>query len=161
MKFNKALVGVLFLTIFFAGAVAAKAGRFGRHAGPPGIMGPGFHGLKTMIQLNLSESQQSQMLSIIEKYENERESLKESLRQAKRDLARVLGTEKPDEDQIRSALRQAAPIREELLVMRVKMMAELKTVLTPEQLQLLEQRKAHRIEGLKARIGPVPEDSNK
>jgi len=159
MKFNKALVGVLFLTIFFAGAVAVEAGRFGRHQGPPSIMGPGFHGLKTLIQLNLSDPQQSKILSITEKYENERESLRESLREARRDLARVLQAENPDEDQIRSALRRAAPIREELLVMRVKMMAELKTVLTTEQLQLLEERKAHRIKGLKARSGPVPEDT--
>ena len=160
MKFNKALVGVLFLTIYFAGAVAVEAGRFGRHHRPPGIMGPGFHGLQTMIQLDLSDSQQSKILSITEKYENERESLKESLREARRDLARVLETEHPDEDAIRNALRRAAPIREELLVMRVKMMAELKTVLTPEQLQLLQERKAHRIERLKARSGPVPEDTS-
>ncbi len=160
MKFNKALVGVLFLTIFFAGAVAVEAGRFGRHHRPPGIMGPGFHGLKTMIQLDLSDSQQSKILSITEKYENERKSLKESLREARRDLARVLETEHTDEDAIRNALRRAAPIREELLVMRVKMMAELKTVLTPEQLQLLQERKAHRIERLKARSGPVPEDTS-
>ena len=160
MKLNKALVGVLFLTFFFAGAVAVEAGRFGRHQGPPGIMGPGFHGLKTLIQLNLSGPQQSQILSIIEKYENERESLRESLREARRDLARVLETEQVDEDAIRNALRRAAPVREELLVMRVKMMAELKTVLSHEQLQLLQERKAHRIERLKARIGPVPEDTS-
>jgi len=160
MKLNNALVGVLFLTFFFAGAVAVEAGRFGRHHGPPGIMGPGFHGLKTLIQLNLSGPQQSQILSIIEKYENERESLKESLREARRDLARVLEAEQVDEDEIRSALRRAAPVREELLVMRVKMMAELKTVLTTEQLQLLQESKAHRIKGLKARIGPVPKDAS-
>ncbi len=160
MKFNKALVGVLFLTFFFAGAIAVEAGRFGRHHRPPGIMGPGFHGLKNMIQLDLSDSQQSKILSITEKYENERESLEESLREARRDLARVLEAGQVDEDKVRSALRRAAPIREELLVMRVKMMAELKTVLTPEQLQLLQERKAHRIERLKARSGPVPEDTS-
>jgi len=77
----------------------------------------------------------------------------------RKDLARVLEAEQVDEDEIRSALRRAAPIRENLLVMRVKMMAELKTVLTTDQLQLLEESKAHRIKGLKARIGPVPEDT--
>ena len=103
MKFNKALVGVLFLTIFFAGAVTVEAGHFARHHGPPGIMGPGFHGLKTLIQLNLSGPQQSRILSIIEKYENERESLRESLREARKGLARVLEAEQVDEDEIRSA----------------------------------------------------------
>lgn len=154
MKFNKALVGVLFLTIFFTGAVAVEAGRFGRHHDPSGIMGPEFRGLKTIIQLDLSDSQKLKIMSIIEKYENERASLKESLREARKNLTRVLETEQADEDQIRSALRRAEPIREELFVKRVKMAAELKTVLTPEQLQLLEQRKAHRIGRWKARSGP-------
>lgn len=92
----------------------------------------------------------------MEKYENERESLGE----ARESLIKVLKTEQFNEDEIRNALRRAAPIREELLVMRVKMMAELKTVLTPEQLQLLEERKAQRIERLKGRIGPWLEDTS-
>jgi len=161
MKFNKALVGVLFLTFFFAGAVALEAGHFGRHHGAPGIMGPGFHGLKTIIQLDLSDSQKLKIMSILKKYENERAGLKESLREARKNLTRVLETEQADEDQIRSALRRAAPIKEELFVMRVKMVAELKTVLTPEQFQLLEQRKAHRIKRLKTPIGPRLEDTSK
>lgn len=159
MKLNIALVGVLFLAIFFAGAVAVEAGRSGRHHGPPGMMGPDLRGLKTIIQLDLSDSQKLKIMSIIEKYDNERSRLKESLREARKNLTRVMQTEQADENQIRSALRRAAPIREELFVMRAKMVAELKTVLTPEQLQLLEKRKAHRTERLKARIGPRPEDT--
>jgi Spy/CpxP family protein refolding chaperone len=160
MKFNKALVWVLFFTIFFAGVVVVEAGHFGRHHEAPPMMGPGLYGLKTLIQLNLTPSQQSKILSIIEKYDNERKSVKDNLREARRDLARVLQAEQPDVNEIRNALRRVAPIREDLLVMRVKMMAELKTVLNPKQLQLLEERKAHRFEGRKARIGPVPEDTN-
>jgi Spy/CpxP family protein refolding chaperone len=159
MKVNKALVGILFLTFFFAGAVTLEAGRFGRHHDPFGIMGPQFRGLKTIIQLDLSDSQKLKIMSIIEKYENERESLKESLREERHGLKKLLEAEQLNEDEIRSALRRAAPIREELLVMRVKMVAELKTVLTPEQLQLLEKRKAHRTERQKARIGPRSEDT--
>jgi Spy/CpxP family protein refolding chaperone len=160
MKLNKALVTVLLLTVFFAGAVTAEAGRYGRHQGATGVMAPGLHGLKTMIQLDLSDSQKLKIMSILEKYENQGASLKERLREARNNLTTVLKTEQADEDQIRSALRLAAPIKEELFVMRVRMMAELKTVLTPEQIQLLKQRRAHRIEKLKARIGLVPEDTS-
>lgn len=145
MKLSKVLVGVLFLTIFFVGAVAVEAGRSGRRHRPSGIMGPEFRTLKTFIQLDLSDSQKSKIMSIIEKYENERASLKESLREARKNLTRVLEAESADEDKIRSALGREAPIREELFVQRVKMAAELKTVLSPEQVQLLEQRKAHRV----------------
>lgn len=160
MKINKALVTVLFLTIFFAGTVAVEAGRFGRHHRVPGVLGPGLHDLRTIIQLDLSDSQKLQLMNIIEKYENERESLKESLREANKNLASVLESEQPDEAKIRNALRRAAPIKEELFVMRVKMMAELKTVLTHNQLQLLERRKGHRFGMRKARFGPVPENSS-
>ena len=65
MKFNKALVGVLFLTIFFTGAVAVEAGRFGRHHHPSGIMGPEFRGLKTIIQLDLSDSQKLKIMAVL------------------------------------------------------------------------------------------------
>jgi len=160
MKFNKALAGALFLTFFFARVVAVDAGRFGGHQGAAEMMGPGLHSLKTMIQLNLSEAQQSKILSIIEKYENDRKNLKEDLREARRNLARVLETEQPDEGEIRKALRRAAPIREELLMMRVNMMVELKTALTPEQLQLFKEHKAHGMKRLKARTGPVEEETS-
>jgi Spy/CpxP family protein refolding chaperone len=160
MKVNKVLVVVLFLTIFLAGPVAVEAGRSGRHHGFQGMMGPGFHGLKTLIQLDLSDSQKSEIMSILEKYDNETANLKESLRETRKNLARVLDTDQADENQIRSALRQAAPIKEELIVMRVKMLAELKKVLTPEQLQLLNRGKAHRIDRRKTRSGPVPEHTS-
>lgn len=159
MRFNQVFAGVLFLSTFFAGAVAVEGGPFGPYHGAAGMMGARLQGLKTMIQLDLSASQKSKILSITEKYEKERANLKESLKEARRDLARVLQAEQPGEDEIRSALRLAAPIREELFVIRVKMMAELKTVLTHEQLQLLEERKGHRIEWLKSRIGTVNEDT--
>jgi Spy/CpxP family protein refolding chaperone len=161
MKVNKVLVVVLFLTIFLADTVAVEAGRFGRHHGFQGMMGPGFHGLKTLIQLDLSDSQKSEIMSILEKYDNETANLKESLKETRKNLARVLHTDQADENQIRSTLRQAAPIKEELFVMRVKMVVELKKVLTPEQLQVLNQGKAHRIDRWKTRNGPVPKDTSK
>ena len=160
MKFNKALVGVLFLTIVFAGAVVVQAGHFGRHYRPYGMMGPGLRGLKTMIQLNLSDAQKSEIISIIEKYENEGRSLKRSLREARENCARVLETEPFNEAEVRNALRQTAPIREELLVMRLKMMAELKTVLTAEQRRLFKNLRGKRFERLKARGGTWPEEDS-
>ena len=96
----------------------------------------------------------------MEKYDSERGSLKESLREANKNIARVLESDQPDEAEIRNALRRVAPIKEELFVMRVKMMAELKKVLTPKQLQLLERRKGHRLGREKARFGPVPKDTS-
>ena len=153
MKNSKALAGLLFLTIVFAGAVVVEAGHFRRHHGPDSMVGPGIRGLKTMLQLDLSDSQKSKMLSIIEKYETERESLRRSLREARGDFTRIFETETFNEDEVRKALRQTAPLKEDLQVMRLRMLAELKTVLTPEQRQLFKELRAQRIERGKARCG--------
>jgi Spy/CpxP family protein refolding chaperone len=153
MKISKTLAGLLLLTIVFAGAVVVEAGHFRRHHGPDSMVGPGIRGLKTMLQLDLSDSQKSKMLSIIEKYETERESLKRSLREARGDFTRIFETETFNEDEVRKALRRTAPLKEDLQVMRLKMLAELKTVLTPEQRQLFKELRVQRSERVKARCG--------
>jgi protein CpxP len=153
MKISKASAGVLFLTIVFVVAFAVEAGHFGRHHGPESMAGRGIRCLKTMLQLDLSDSQKSKMLSIITKYENESENLMMGLRGARRDFTRVFENEIFNEDEVRNALRRTAPIREELQVMRLRMLAELKTVLTPEQRELFKELRAKRIERLKARFG--------
>jgi Spy/CpxP family protein refolding chaperone len=149
---SKALTAALALTIVLAGAFAADAMHFGRHSGFKGVMGSRILGLKTLIQLNLSDSQKSRILSIIEKYETDIESAKNNLREARHNIRAALQAGEFNENEIRNAYRQAAPIKEELLVMGAKMKAEMKTVLTPEQLQVLEERKAERIEDMRGRF---------
>jgi Spy/CpxP family protein refolding chaperone len=149
---SKVLTAALALTIVLAGALAVDAMHFGRHSGVKGVMGSRILGLKTLIQLNLSDFQKSRILGIIEKYENDIESTKNDLREARYNIWSALQAGEFNENEIRNAYRQAAPIKEELLVMGAKMMAEMKTVLTPEQLQLLEERKAQRIEEIRGRF---------
>lgn len=149
---SKALTAALVLTIVFTGAYAVDAMHFGKHSGSAGVMGSRVLGLKTLIQLNLSDSQKSRILSIIEKYENDIESAKNNLREARHNIRAAIQAGEFNENEIRKAYRQAAPIKEELLVMGAKMKAEMKTVLTPEQLQLLEERKAERIEEMRGRF---------
>jgi Spy/CpxP family protein refolding chaperone len=151
MKSTKALAGVLFLTIVFAGAVAVEAAHFGRHHRSHRMMGPGMYGLKTLIQLKLSDSQESKILSIIEKYENERMTLKNRLREAREKFTTLIQHETFNEDEVRSALQQSAPIKEDLVVLRLRMMTELRTVLTPEQWQLFKDLRSHRMKKAKAR----------
>jgi len=149
---SKTLIAALALTIVLAGAYAVNAMNFGGHSGFTGVMGSRILGLKTLIQLNLSDSQKSRILSIIEKYENDIESAKNNLREARHNIRAAMQAGEFNENAIRNAHRQAAPIKEELLVLGAKMKAEMKTVLTPEQLQLLEERKAERIERFRDRL---------
>ena len=151
MKSTKALAGVLFLTIVFAGAVAVEAAHFGRHHRSHHMMGPGVYGLKTLIQLNLSDSQESNILSIIEKYENERVTLKKQLGEAREKFTTAVHSETFNEDEVRSAFKRSAAIKEEFLVLRLKMMAEVRTVLTPEQRQLFKEFRSQRMKKVKAR----------
>src|SRR5210317_870290 len=149
---SKVLIAALALTIVLAGAFAVGAMHFGGHSGFKGVMGSRILGLKPLIQLNLSDSQKSRILSIIEKYENDIESAKNNLRQARHNIRAAMQAGEFNENAIRNAHRQAAPIKEELLVLGAKMKAEMKTVLTSEQLQLLEERKAERIERFRDRL---------
>ena len=131
MKFSKALTAALVLTIIFAGVVAAEAMGPGRH----------HHGCdwNTLLKLNLSDAQKSQILSIYGKYDIK--SVSTSLWQARRSFRTALSqvTSEDSIDGIVSAyLQQVAPLQQQLLSMRAKMVYEIKAVLTPAQLQQLQ-----------------------
>jgi Spy/CpxP family protein refolding chaperone len=160
MKIKRVLTAALVLTMVFAGTVAVQAKHFRRHPGSPAMMGPKLLGLKTVIELNLSDKQESKILSIIQQYETNRENLKQSLVSGRSDLAKALEAEQFNETEVRNAFRHISSIQEDLLVLKAETMTELKTVLTPEQLQLLKERKAERRERRKARFGSCLEDSS-
>jgi Spy/CpxP family protein refolding chaperone len=131
MKFSKALTVALVLTIIFAGVVAAEAMGPGRH----------HHGFdwNTLLKLNLSDAQKSQILSIYGK--DDIKSVNTSLWQARRSFRTALSqvTSEDSIDGIVSAyLQQVAPLQQQLLSMRAKMVYEIKAVLTPAQLQQLQ-----------------------
>jgi Spy/CpxP family protein refolding chaperone len=137
MKFSKVFNVALVLTIIFAGAFAAEAmGPGGHHHGA------GLLGLKTLLQLNLTDPQKSQILSIFAKYDIK--SVKKNLWEARKNLWTQLqaASDEGSIDGIVSAyLQQVAPLQQQLLSMGAKMVYEIKAVLTPEQLQLLKQHK--------------------
>jgi Spy/CpxP family protein refolding chaperone len=148
-KFTGGLL--LFLVIAFAVASTAEARHFGRGHGMP-FPGRGLTGLKTLIALDLSEEQESKMMEIIEKYEDQSGREREGLFEARRNLFDALESEPLDEIAIRNAFQQMSQIRENLLVMRAKMMNELKTVLNSDQIERLQERKSQRMERLKNRF---------
>ena len=152
MKSKKIIVVGIVVTMVFAGAMAAMAGDFSschrRHG-----FGYGFFGLKAMLELKLSESQQTQVLEIIGKHENEMKNNRDSIREARKNFMAAMHAEVFDEGKLRTAFKQLSSIREESIVSRGKMMSELKTVLTSEQMGLLKEREAQRMEKIKARLG--------
>ena len=152
MKSKKVLVVGIVVTMVFAGALAAMAGDFPSRHRRPGF-GHGFLGLKAMLELKLSESQQTQALEIIGKHENEMKNNRGSIREARKNFMEAMHAEVFDEGKLRTAFKQLSSIREESIVSRGKMMSELKAVLTPEQMSLLKERKDKKMERKKARLG--------
>lgn len=152
MKSKKILVVGIAVMMVFAGALAAMAGDFpSRH--PRHGFGHGFFGLKAMLELKLSDSQQTQVLEIIGRYENEMKNNRNSIWEARKSLMAAMHAEAFNEEQLRTAFKQLSSIREESIVSTGKMMNELKAVLTSEQMALLKERKSQRMERIKARLG--------
>ena len=114
--------------------------------------GGGLAGLKTFIDLDLSETQKTEVLSIIDKYQDMRQSTREKLREARENLRNALKYEQFNEDGVRTAYRQVSSIQEDLLVLRVQMRSELKTLLTPEQSELLKEKRARRFAKMNNRL---------
>lgn len=137
MKFTRAFTVALVLTIILAGAFGAEAMNYGRHHGR------GLFALKTLLELNLSDSQKTQILGIYGKYDLK--TAWKNLREARKNLRTAMQATSLDEtayiDGITSAYNQVAPLQQQLFVMRAQMGYEIRGVLTPEQLQLLQHRK--------------------
>ena len=149
MHLRKALTVMVAFSMVYALALAAEARPFGPNRG--GIR-PDLGGLKAFLQLKLSDSQQMQMMNILNKYQTDRESLRNSIMEARKNLSAVLRAEKFNNEHARKAFREASVVREEMFVLKAKMMAELKAVLTPEQREFLKDRRTQRMGRLRHRF---------
>ncbi len=143
MKFNRALTLIMVsVSLVFGFAFVAEARAFGHGRG----IGPDLGGLKAFLELKLSDSQQGQMVNIIDKYQTKIDGLRNSARESRKNLARIMRAKQFNEGEARKAFREASAVREEMFLLRAKMMVELKAVLTPEQLASLKERRAQRME---------------
>ena len=137
MKTIKVLGVALALTIIFAGVFGTEAMSYGRHHGG------GLFALKTLLELNLSDSQKTQILGIFGKYDLK--TAWQNVREAQKNLRAAMQATSLDETSyitgITSAYNQVAPLRQQLFLMRAQMMYEIKAVLSASQLQQLQQHR--------------------
>jgi Spy/CpxP family protein refolding chaperone len=153
MNLRKALTVMVAVSMIFILAFAAEARPFGPKRG----IRPDLGGLKAFLQLKLSDSQQVHMMNILNKYETDRESLRNSMMEARKNLSAILHAEKFNNEHARKAFRDASAVREEMFVLKAKMMAELKEVLTPEQQEFLKDRRAQRMKRIRHHFDTWPE----
>jgi len=148
MKSTKAWAVVAAISVALALAFAAEARAFGPKRG----MKSGLGGLKGFLELKLSEAQQGEMMNILNKYQPEREGLRDRMMEAGRNLRALLRAEPFNEGEARKSFREASVMREEMFILRARMMTELRALLTLEQKELIRERRAQRAERMKQRF---------
>jgi len=95
---------------------------------------------KIINELDLTTDQKKKVDDILTKNQDERKKLMDSLREAHKMLNTVVSAKEFDEAAFRQGFQQVSSIKENLAVLRAKMIPELKAVLSPEQVGYLKGR---------------------
>jgi Spy/CpxP family protein refolding chaperone len=143
MKTRNALTVILAALVVLALAFSAEAKPFGPAFGNREA-GGALDALQTFLALKLTNVQQEQLQGIIAKYQVQEKELRAKMLDTRRNNWMALNATQFDEATARAAFQKGSSIREDMFILRAKMMAELKSVLTPEQLNLLKERRAER-----------------
>ncbi len=144
MKTKNMFMGTAVILMILGVAFGTQAEPFG-----PGHRGHGmgaFMGLKTVLELKLTDAQQTALMNVMNKYQDQMATLRGDMREAEKNVRAVLQAPGFDEQEARKAFQAASAVREEQFILRAKMLAEMKGVLTPEQLELLKERRAQGFE---------------
>ena len=101
--------------------------------------------------LGLSKEQQEQVKAIFRKHRDEIAPLRKEMVSGRRELRNLIQSDKPDEAAIREQVRKIAATGGNLAVRWAKVAQEVRTVLTPEQIQkfrALQEKRDRRIDGM-------------
>ncbi|HEX7550712.1 MAG TPA: Spy/CpxP family protein refolding chaperone [Candidatus Methylomirabilis sp.] len=99
--------------------------------------------------LGLSKEQQEQVTAIFRKHRDEFAPLRKEMVSERRELRNLIQSDKPDEAAIREQAKKIAATSGDLAVRRAKMSQEVRTVLTPDQIQkfrALQEKRDRRID---------------
>jgi Spy/CpxP family protein refolding chaperone len=159
MKLQKPLAIALTLLMVCAGA--AWAGQHGMGHHDMGKHGKGYHDkhgyhgngqkcgacpFKMLHGLDLTEAQTDQIVAIFEKYEDEHETLRQNMREARKTLREAIHSEAKTEADVRAAAQKVGDQLAELSVHRSKMYSEIRPVLTDDQVEKLQEMKTRQCE---------------
>lgn len=142
------VIGLAVLLVF-AGSMTAFAGRFG---GGHSHRGKGFQQL--FKSLDLSETQKTQVADIRSSYKEDMDVAHDALAGIRQKIHAAMVKKPFDgnaENELRLAFREASLVKEDLFVLRAKMMNEIRDLLTDEQKEKLANLRAERREKMEAR----------
>jgi len=151
MERKKTITIMLALSMVLIFALAAEAGplRPGPQSRGGGMQ---VEALKSFIELKLTPEQQTKLTDLIAKYQEQQRNLNDRMRGEGRGLIRELRSEEFNEENARDAYRTASSFREDSFILRLKMLHDIKSVLTPAQQELLQARKAQRRDKMMERL---------
>jgi Spy/CpxP family protein refolding chaperone len=158
---RKTLCLVAVVTLIFT-AVGVSVG-LARPQGFPGFGPPPFGFRAFLKDLNLSDAQQDQIGTIRSSFREQRKPLAEDLLAAMKDLMAVSVNEQFNEQAVREAYRSVSAIGEELVVLRAKMIADTRAVLSEDQIAEIKgrmERLRERLETRRAMVDSMLENFN-
>lgn len=147
---------VLIICLFFCSATISKtlhAQEFPHERGAKPKMArepegaPGFHGILPFLRLVLTPDQQKDLLDIFDKYQAMKMAYADGMMTSDQKLADIVEADSLDEGSARAVIKEQATVREEMMILEIKMNNEIKGVLSSEQLERLNQPGAGRPEG--------------
>ncbi len=137
---------VLLAGTAFAGRGQGKGCGMGEHAS--GLR----HGfIKALIHLDLTAAQKHDIALVLKSSREDNKSGIEAMRQAMDGLRDATGKEVFDEAGVRQAYQAVAASGEEIALQKARITAEVKSLLTPEQLETLAEHKSKIGRHMKAR----------
>ncbi|RJP81072.1 MAG: periplasmic heavy metal sensor [Desulfobacteraceae bacterium] len=153
---RKIMLGIVCCTFLFLSETLAMDGNFI----PPGHPGEGGQLMDAIRSLGLSDSRKTAISTIISNYQGEMTTYMDTIPELKKEMVLSVFSEEPDEEKIRQYCRDISANIEELELLKMKMLVEIKAVLYPEQvkqlqaeltgkLNFLEKQRDHRDEMMK------------
>jgi len=157
MKIRKLVITALALAMIFGTtAMAAAQGRGRGNCAGKGMAGSEFHkggmGMRFLASLNLTDEQKAKVREILKSHLDEIKARKQAVINARQNMAAVIHGENPAEENVRAAHKTLAAAQEEATVLRVKIMNEVRQILTDAQKAELEKRRTEMMERMKTRF---------
>ena len=139
MKRTTFLTAALAIALIFSMIIAAQAKPFvgGKHGYGPG--GPGNGGMRALMQLDLSQDQKQIIYDILQKYRDEQQATRTSIREQRQEFFDMTSSGNFDEDKARQAFQESYPVIEDAYVLQARIRSEIHATLTTEQLEELQQ----------------------
>jgi len=139
------VVMAVILAVVFALSSSALARGYGKGGGGcwagQGPAGTQF-GMRGVMGLDLSDAQRDQAIKIRETHQIDRIKTQGDFLKAHDALSKALQGDTVDEKAVRNAYKKVSSLREDRIVARAKMANEMKAILTPEQIKVLDERAA-------------------